>query len=173
MKIGVTSQSKLKLDAVIEAYSFMDEKPDIVRYRADSGVGEQPVGHEALIGASNRVSDLLKRESKLDRIISIENGIFNENGVWKDKAVVLIYDVNSDNEHAEFSDEVVFPTKFVNEACELGFDKVTVGEVMERHNYIKNSKDLHLCISGVPRKFFIEDLVIGLVRKFESYDSRK
>src|SRR3989344_935938 len=109
MKIGVTSQNKLKVDAVARAYSSVGIPVEIVGYTAESGVGEQPVDEQTLTGARNRISDVNARVSGLDRIVSIENGIFRVGEQWLDKAVVVIYNPHTDEENVGYSDAVVFP----------------------------------------------------------------
>lgn len=167
MKIGVTSQNKLKINAVINAYSFMKNPPEVIGYSAESGVGEQPVNEQALIGARNRIVDVRKRVNNLDRIISIENGIFQENSQWVDKAVVVIYDASQGKEFIAYSDAVVFPDEYVEEARKIGFDKITVGKVMADSGYISNSKDPHMSISGTSRQVYIEKTVQRLVEEIE------
>ena len=168
MKIGVTSQNKLKLDAVINAYSFMSEKPEIIGYSAESDVGEQPINYQTVLGARNRINDVEKKATGLDRIISIENGIFEEDGKWLDKAIVVIYDVGSEKEYIAISDSVVFPDEYVEKARKLGFDTTTVGEVMENEGYILNKKDPHKCISGISRQVYLETTVQKLVKEVET-----
>lgn len=94
MKIGVTSENRLKVNAVINAYSFMKPSLEVIGCSTTSGVGEQPVNEQTLLGAKNRIADVSNRVDGLDRIISIENGIFQEDGRWLDKAVVVIYDTH-------------------------------------------------------------------------------
>ena len=79
----------------------------------------------------------------------------------------MVYDVKKDNEFVLFSDSVVFPTEYVDRAREIGFESVTVGEVMMEDDFVKNNKDPHLCISGISRKVFIENTVSKLVEKIE------
>ena len=166
MKIGVTSQNKIKLDAVRSAYSFL-ENYEVVGYSADSGVGEQPVGDETVIGARNRIWDVSRRIDNLDRIISIENGIFEEDGRWLDKAVVMWFNPRTGEEHIAYSDSVEFPKEYVEKARSLGFDTTTVGSVMAEAGYIENPKDPHMSISGKPRRDYIEKTVASLVRLVE------
>jgi hypothetical protein len=121
----------------------------------DTGIG----GKLSFMGSSTSVSD--------GGIISIESGLFEKLGEWHDKAVVMVYDVKKDNEFVLFSDSVVFPTEYVDRAREIGFESVTVGEVMMEDDFVKNNKDPHLCISGISRKVFIENTVSKLVEKIE------
>lgn len=166
MKIGVTSQNSLKLDAVRKVYSSLSSV-EIIGYSTDSKVGEQPIDDETLLGARNRISDLKSRADDLDRMVSIENGIFYEGGKWHDKAVVIIYDARADSEHIAYSDEVMFPTQYVDQARQIGFDKITVGKVMMDARYVHDHKDPHLSISGKSRKEYLEETIRKLVKEVE------
>jgi len=167
MRIGVTSENKLKVDAVRKAYSTLNQPIDVIGYSAESGVGEQPVNEQALQGAQNRISDLNRRVSDLDRIVSIENGIFREGNQWLDKAVVVIYNPKTDQAHVGYSDSVVFPDEYVERARQIGFDTMTVGQVMEQERYVANRKDPHLTISGTSRQVYLEKTVQKLVEQVE------
>ena len=167
MKIGVTSQNKLKMSAVEKAYSSLGVPIEVVGYKADSGVGEQPVDNQTLEGARNRISDVDQRMDGLDRIVSIENGIFREGEQWLDKAVVVIYDPQTQQEHVGYSDAVVFPDEFVERARAIGFDTMTVGQVMAEAGYVTDQKDPHLSISGASRQVYLESTVQKLVDKVE------
>lgn len=168
MKIGVTSQNKLKVDAVKKAYSFIGDSLEVLGYEADSGVGEQPVGEQTLQGARNRISDIKSKIDGLDRIISIENGIFEENGKWLDKAVIVVYNPHDDKEHVAYSEPVIFPTKYVETARQKGFNTTTVGQVMQDEGFVENRKDPHLTISGTSRQTYLKNTIQKLVNKIEN-----
>jgi non-canonical (house-cleaning) NTP pyrophosphatase len=161
MKIGITSENKLKINAVEKAYS--DRSIEIKGYSTDSGVGEQPVNEQTLKGARNRIADLEKRVHNLGLIFSIENGIFYENGKWVDRAVVLVKDTRDEKEYVAYSEGVVFPEEFVKRAKEIGFDKITVGKVMADADYVKDAKDPHLSISGISRQKYLETAISRVV----------
>lgn len=167
MKIGVTSQNKLKVGAVEKAYTSAGISVEVIGYQADSGVGEQPVDDQTLEGARNRISDVNQKVSNLDRIVSIENGIFREGDEWSDKAVVVIYDPQSGQEHIGYSDAVVFPDEYVERARQIGFDTMTVGQVMAEAGYVADQKDPHLSISGTSRQVYLENTVQKLVDRVE------
>ena len=167
MEIGITSENALNFNVVENAYSFMEPKPTIIGYPADSGVGEQPVNEQTSLGARNRIVDLRKRVVDLDRIISIENGIFQEKGQWVDRGVVVISVPSTGEEYFACSDGVVFPNEYVEKARELGFDKITVGRVMADEGFVLDAKDPHKCISGVSRQVYLQEAVGGLVHMVE------
>lgn len=51
MKIGVTSENKLKNEVVSDVCKSLGLKANIRGYETNSGVGEQPVGEFTLVGA--------------------------------------------------------------------------------------------------------------------------
>jgi len=167
MKIGVTSQNKLKVNAVAKTYSSIGVPVEIIGYTAESGVGEQPVDDQALLGARNRISDVNFRIDGLDRIISIESGIFREGKQWLDKAVVVIYNPHTGEEHVGYSDAIVFPDEYVEKARQIGFYTITVGQIMAGAGYVTDPKDPHLSISGVSREVYIENTLQKLVKMIE------
>jgi non-canonical (house-cleaning) NTP pyrophosphatase len=168
MRVGVTSKNKLKVEAVEKAYSAAGIAAEVIGYSADSKVGEQPVGEQTLEGARNRISDLNSRVNGLDRIISIENGIFRQDGQWLDIAVAVMYEPKTGEEHIEHSDAIVFPDEYVERARQLGFDTTTVGKVMADAGYISDQKDPHLSIAGVSRQVYLEQTVRNLVERVET-----
>jgi len=103
----------------------------------------------------------------LDRVISIESGIFLENCIWIDRAVVLYQRVGSGDEDIRYSEGVIFPEKYVAMARKEGFDSITVGSVMKRENFIENYSDPHLSISGRSREEYIKKVVLDIVRSNE------
>ncbi len=167
MKIAVTSENKLKINAVEKAYLSIGIKPQIIGYTANSEVGEQPVNEQTLLGARNRIKSIKPKVENIDRIISIENGIFEENNKWLDKAVVILYNVKNDKEYIEYSDTVVFPNEYVKKARKIGFNKITVGKIMAEEGYVLNPKDPHKSISGISRQTYLENALIKIVKKAE------
>ncbi|MBR9678166.1 MAG: DUF84 family protein [Nanoarchaeota archaeon] len=167
MKIGVTSQNKLKLEAVKRAYSFMTPLPEITGYSAESGIGEQPVNEQTFIGARNRINDVYGRAGELDRIISVENGIFREDNEWVDRAVIVIYVPHLKKSYEGVSEGVIFPDEYVEETRRIGFDKITVGKVMADAGYVTDAKDPHKSISGTSRRVYLEKTLQDLVEKME------
>lgn len=168
MRIAVTSENKLKLRAVREAALICGyEDVSVKGYSSDSMVGEQPIGDQTKKGAENRIGSILATvgsESELpELIVSIENGIFFEEGEWHDKSVVVFLYLNEDSKPSlvsKFSESVVFPTEFVEEARSIGFDKITVGQVMADANHIRDPKDPHVDLCGRTREDIITSAVV-------------
>ncbi|MFA5856328.1 MAG: DUF84 family protein [Candidatus Pacearchaeota archaeon] len=167
MKIGVTSNNGFKVDAVKNVYASLGIHAEVTGYSTDSGVGAQPVNESTMEGARNRITDLKKRINGLDRIISIENGIFDEDDGWTDIAVIMLQDPHGEREYIVFSDGVIFPQKYVEIARQIGFGRITVGKVMAENGYIKDAKDPHKSISGKERQKYIEEALYKLVTHVE------
>lgn len=166
MNIGITSQSQIKYDSLKKAFERLEITGNkIIKYDADSKIGEQPEGDETVIGARNRINDVLERNESLDAIISVESGIFLEQGFWIDRAVGVLYDIRKDEEYIMRSKGVMFPTSYVDRAREIGFETTTVGQVMKEEYFVKSSKDPHMSLAGIPRKKFIEDMCYNLLSK--------
>ena len=165
MRIGVTSESKIKVEAVRSVYFQLGIKAEITGYSTSSGVGEQPVEQETFQGARNRLFDLKNKVGGLDIIISIENGIFQEQGKWIDRAVVVIYQVGKEELSLEVSDGVEFPREYVDEARQRGFDKITVSQVMAERGYVQDAKDPHNSISKKPRREYLEETILKLIER--------
>ena len=170
MQVGVTSQNTLKIDAVKRAYILNRIFVEVIGFKSDSKVGEQPVNEQTLEGARNRIFFINSHANNLDRIISIENGIFLEEGQWLDRAVVVVYNLQTHKEYIAYSDAVVFPIKYVEKTQQIGFEIMTVGQVMAEAGYVTNPKDPHLTISGISRQVYLENTILKLVGQVESVE---
>jgi non-canonical (house-cleaning) NTP pyrophosphatase len=73
----------------------------------------------------------------MDRIISIENGIYKDGENWIDKAAIVIYNPKKDKEYILYSEGIKFPKKYVEKAKHIGFEKITVGEIMFKDGFVK------------------------------------
>ena len=165
MIIGVTSKNGIKIDAVRSIYENLGYMVEIYGYSTDSKVGEQPINDETELGAMNRI-DSMKNVRGLDKIISIESGLFYEDEKWIDKAVVVVYDVKSKEYSIAYSKGVEFPKVYVEVAEFMGFKNITVGELMKRDSYIDNAKDPHSSIGKkIPRQQYIENTLMSILEK--------
>lgn len=155
MKIVLASTSAIKLDACRRAF------PDAVieTVKAPSGVSEQPIGDETLRGAFNRITAARLAVPDADVYVSIENGLFVENGEHIDCAVVVM--AKGDETITAFSDGVPFPADAVAETASRGFAEWTVGKVMAEMGLVRQHDDPHLDLSGKPRAAYIDDAMRG------------
>ena len=78
IKVLVASENPVKISAVRLGFEkmFPGEKFEVVGVASNSGVPDQPVGHDqTLEGAKNRVADLRARFAEYDYYTGIEGGI--------------------------------------------------------------------------------------------------
>jgi len=167
MVVGVTSINQIKLDAVKRAFHLSGIKAKVVGFPSNSGVGENPVNEKTLEGARNRIKYLKKRLSEFDYIVSIENGLFREDEKWLDKGVVVIFNPKTKEEFVEYSDSVPIPSEYVEKAKKIGFEKITVGKVMQRAGVVSNDADPHVSITGIPRQKYLEETIKKLIKKIK------
>ncbi len=160
MRIVLASTSAVKLSACREAFGNAVE---IIAVKAKSGVSEQPMNAETLSGAFNRLRDAQQQVPDADIYISVENGIFEENGRFIDRPVIAIARKGV-APAATFGEGVEFPKASVEEARLRGFDKWTVGQVMQETGVVKQHDDPHLDIAGKSRKNFLVDAIKAALR---------
>lgn len=149
--VASTSQSKLTACRAV-----LGDVATIVATKAASLVNEQPVGDETLQGARNRLGNARVIRPDGDLYISIESGLFEEDGQFIDRAVVLLRD-RQGREVITQSDGVAFPADCVAEARARGFDRHTVGAVMEESGLVQDATDPHRDLGGQPRQMYIEN----------------
>jgi len=151
IKICIATASPLKIQAVSQSFSKLFQNAEIVTvsYDTKSNVNEQPKGHDETIrGAKNRLSHLksILKENNIndfDYLVAIENGLlYMENiDTWYDIGWVLI-EGDHGNRHFTMSCSVLLPTHYVEQAREIGFEKITVGSLLSK-DLGCNSKDPH------------------------------
>jgi non-canonical (house-cleaning) NTP pyrophosphatase len=161
MKIVLASTSAVKVEACRAAFG---EEAEIVTVKAPSGVNEQPVNDETVAGAFNRIAAAKEMSPGADLYVSIENGIFDEDGHFVDRPVVVVSREKGEAE-VTFGDGVEFPKDSVDEARRRGFDKWTVGKVMAEQGVVKQHDDPHLSLSGKPRAEYLRATVKAAARK--------
>jgi hypothetical protein len=67
-------------------------------------------------------------------------------------------------EHKKLSDKVQFPLECVEKARELGFETITVGQVMEKQGVVENNKDPHLSLTGKSRTVYLTEAITDLAK---------
>lgn len=162
MKVVIASTSELKVQAVKNA--FNDPSIEFIAVKADSNVSEQPMNEQTLTGAFNRIDDARRLSPGADFYVSIENGIFEEDGKFIDRAIVTIGNETSDPV-VTYSDGVEFPKNAVEETRKRGFDQWTVGKVMAEMLIVKSHSDPHLDLSGKSRVAYITETAEKAVSK--------
>jgi non-canonical (house-cleaning) NTP pyrophosphatase len=162
MKVILASQSPLKIEACRVAFANVADI-ELVALKVPSHVSEQPFGDETLQGAFNRLNEAFALVQDGDLYIAIENGLFEENGEIVDRAAIMTFQPDDDfNVH--FSRSVAFSKRYVLEAQARGFDKVTVGDVMQEHGVIQDAKDPHKSICGTSRKDILVDTLKAVLK---------
>lgn len=167
MKIALSSQSGVKVDAIYRAFGHI-KGLDLVAIKAPSSVNEQPFNDETMRGSFNRLAYIEGQCPDADMYVSIENGLFEEDGNYVDRAVVIIKGKGHEPVIA-LSDGVTFPHEFVEFARMRGFETTTVGQVMEEAKFVEAHNDPHKSITGKTRAAYIDD---ALSRAKAAYQKR-
>jgi non-canonical (house-cleaning) NTP pyrophosphatase len=167
--VVVTSGSAIKINAVEKALAQLipNRRFEVRGKKVSSGSDEQPVGPDtekgARIRAQNARSDQSEQEKKESAVLSLENGIFAEEGGWEDKCVAVL-ELPDGGSFSFESFGVPFPTDAVEEARnrEGGFKEHTVGSVIaERFGGDKQDPHSTLTKGAVTREAQLIDAVRG------------
>jgi non-canonical (house-cleaning) NTP pyrophosphatase len=146
MIIALGSANPIKLEAVREAIAALGLSTEIVAIDAPSGVNAQPVGEETLVGARHRAAEALRLCPQATHALGIENGLFSEDGVWHDAAMVVLLTPKG-QETSFHSPSVIVPNDCVEEARIRGFATTTVGTVIAER-FGGNPSDPHTTLTG-------------------------
>lgn len=171
MLVGVTSSNLDKLKPTQSAFNkvFKSVMVSVIGDKSPSDVSEQPEGdNEILQGAKNRMTHfvLTHNMSDYDYLVSFENGIKSvpilDEAQWFDYVWVIVLDCKTGHKSYAFGQGVRFPTKYVLEAKELGFDKYTVGSIIAKHNPTSSGSDPHYFLTGrqVKRQDILEQTLL-------------
>jgi non-canonical (house-cleaning) NTP pyrophosphatase len=163
MRVVVASVSEIKLAACRAAFP----EAEIVAVPARSGVAAQPVGAETLRGARNRLGNARVIRPDGDMYVSIENGLFVEDGQYVDRALVLVGD-RAGREGLGKSDGVAFPESAVTAARARGFQYCTVGQVMQERGLVEAADDPHLDLSGQPRRVYLAQALTAALAQYKA-----
>ena len=160
--IYVASTSEIKLDAVYRAFSrkrALSRRYTCKIYGIDikSNVSEQPIGEETRLGCNNRMNGLKSYvgDKPYDFLISMENGIYEEDDKTYDKCIIGIFKKDKGVSFVE-SDKVYFPTSYMEESKATG---IFVGSLLKR-DFGYNSKSWHHHFNKCTRKELIESALI-------------
>ncbi len=165
LKIAVGSENAIKLNAVRSGFGPLVATP--IGVNTNSGVPEQPEGDETLQGAKNRALATKAAHPDADIVIGIESGIFkHENGDYVDQAVIYgLVKTTNWSELVVWSAAVKFDTYYVEEARRRGFDKHTVGMIMQEGGLVVSNKDPHLILTGKTREAYLAEAVGRLAKE--------
>jgi non-canonical (house-cleaning) NTP pyrophosphatase len=155
---------KIVLASTSAVRAAFGDAADIVTIKAPSGVNEQPMNSETVTGAFNRIAIAKAQVPGADLYVSIENGIFDEQGHCIDRPVVVVSREMGDAQ-VTYGEGVEFPKDSVDETRRRGFDKWTVGKVMEEQGIVKKHDDPHLSLSGKSRVEYLRATVKAAAAK--------
>lgn len=161
MKVVVASTSAVKIDACRKAFGAA---AGIVGVKVQSGVNEQPMNDETVQGAFNRIAAARAAMPGADVYVSIENGIFEENGKYIDRPVIAVARGTGTPE-VTYGEGVEFPAASVEETRKRGFDTWTVGKIMQEQGIVTQHDDPHGDLSGKPRAVYLADAVKSAAKK--------
>jgi non-canonical (house-cleaning) NTP pyrophosphatase len=161
MKIVLASTSAVKIDACRKAFGAA---ADITGVKVPSCVNEQPMDTETLQGAFNRIAAARAAMPGADVYVSIENGIFEENGKYIDRPVIAVAK-GAGAPEVTYGDGVEFPAASVEETRKRGFDTWTVGKVMQEQGIVAQHDDPHLTLSGKSRADYLAEAVVKAAAK--------
>ena len=150
--IGSTEHLKIEaLDDFLQTYFGKRHDYEITGVKVGSGVNKQPCGKQEIYrGALNRAQKTLKKVLGADLAIGIENGIEDLDGNWIDYAIIV--GLNAKGQiFISTSPGVQLPTDLVVATREIGFDRTTVGQMIEY-----KSGRLDLGITRDPHKYLTE-----------------
>lgn len=173
--IGVASESMIKISTVAEVLDQFQPETEftITGKGVPSGVSEQPLGQEAIDGALNRLSGIVKLGDGATRAcFAIENGLFKVSGTG-DLDLSTLFDPTADYEDraviaislpgrlpfvhiSPAEDAVRFPRDAVRAAHDApgGFTEHTVGSILYKTGQVRDKQDPHADLTDgkLPRK---------------------
>ena len=122
-KVIVASENPVKIKVAEKAFStvFPKEQFEFLGVKAESGVGDQPMGEDTRLGANNRLSFILKKYPDADFWIAQESGLFEDKGMLTNRAWIVISD--KDNFIAESSTSNYYLPKKVEEYIKEGLEQ--------------------------------------------------
>jgi adenine phosphoribosyltransferase len=165
LRIMIGSSSQMKFWAVWQALHDLDvlrlelRGPDI-----PSGVPSQPCGDQTREGAMNRARGAQERQAG-SWGLGIENGLFYEDGEWRDAAVIVLISPEA-RVYEIRSEYIVFPADVVEEARRRGFAKTTAGSVLaERTGCDGADPHAYLTAGKKPRAKYLEEALVKLFER--------
>ena len=141
MKILIATTNAGKIEAAKKAMERFFDNVEIVGYKTESNVPDQPVDLDIYKGAKNRVKNLKsfakQNNIEADLFVSVESGITNLLGEWMITNVAVVED---DKDFASFGTSPSFPVpeRHVKEIIESDLSQVMnkiLWEDQERRNH--------------------------------------
>ena len=144
MKAIIGTMNPGKIEGAKKALEAFYDDVEVLGYKAESEVGDQPVSEETLQGARNRALNTMKyaKDNKVDAdyFMGIESGIIELYGTWYIANAAVVIDKDG-YESIGYGPIFPVPNKYVDEIIRSDF-----GHVMEQ---IFNESNLGQGVGGV------------------------
>ena len=144
MKLLVGTKNPGKLEGVKEAILVYYSDVVVDGCDAESGVSDQPVNDETLVGARNRAKEALnfslRNSLQYDLFVGIEEGIVELYGKWFNANIAVVLDPNG-NEYIGLGPLLPIPNCYLNSIKENG-----LGAIMNR---MFDKKSLNTGLGGI------------------------
>ena len=88
--VKVATTNPVKIKAIRAAFKRYYEDVEVITFKVNSGVPEQPIKSQVFKGAKNRLKALKNICGNYDYIVSCESGLINQYGYWFNVQVVMI-----------------------------------------------------------------------------------
>ena len=156
MKILIGSKNPVKISGAKLAFENYFDDVEVIGINADSMVSSQPFDEEILLGARNRVKNLIEyaknNNIEADYYCAVESGITKNLGFWLNLNIAVITD-NNGYESIGTSEGFPIPKRYIEEirATELG-------SVMDKLSNTENVKQKFGGVYVLTRKLTREDL---------------
>lgn len=186
INIGLTSENSIKKEIVEKTFKLIFPNYDITihSYSVASDIAEQPIGEVfGIESVYNRLKNVKNVDlNEQDYWVSIASYIEENNGIWRDRAVVLVQK-NGHLPVLEFTEATEIDSKFVEKAkmeskrdyefSNSGLSK-TVGRVI-REEFEKRDDQIaednwheHEQFGGISRKFLLQKSLYHAIIKSET-----
>lgn len=144
MKLLVGTKNPGKLEGVKEAILVYYSDVVIDGCDAESGVSDQPVNDETLVGARNRAKEALnyslRNGLQYDLFVGIEEGIVELYGKWFNANIAVVLDPNG-NEYIGLGPLLPIPNSYLDDIKASG-----LGHVM---NKMFDKQSLNIGLGGI------------------------
>lgn len=144
MKAIIGTMNPGKIEGAKKALEAFYDDVEVLGYKAESEVGDQPVSEETLQGARNRALNTMKyaKDNKVDAdyFMGIESGIIELYGTWYIANAAVVMDKDG-YESIGYGPIFPVPKKYVKDIIETDF-----GHVVEK---IFNQSDLGKSVGGI------------------------
>ena len=156
MKVLIGSKNPVKVSGAKLAFENYFNDVEIEGVSVKSNVAEQPFDDEILIGARNRVKNLIEyaKENNInaDYFVAIESGITKNLGFWVNLNIAVIVDKNG-YESIGTSEGFPIPTRYIAE-----IKNTELGAVMDKLSNTENVKQKFGGVYVLTKKLTREDL---------------